>query len=262
MIKIPLPVRGPRMAIVWNKNVFVTSYSDNKVIRMNWPVCDVIVNSVTIHRPRGIVMYKGLLAIACFGNPIGSIVLLNPATFEIVFRFETLRPRGIDVWKNLLVVTQVNTGCLVLFDKRGVEQQRFGGFEEPRDVCVCKNTAYVASTRSNCVICINLSTHTRHIVHRMHRPNGVATDGRTTVTTEWNSGRVVVRSPFGFCTFAAHTPCMVSVGEGYFLVCDHGANCMFKVPANRSVGPQTGGPQSVALGAHIRSTRHTHREKI
>ena len=215
------------MAIVVGNDVFVTSYAENKVIRMHWPSCTQVRACARVFRPRGIVHHKGRLFVACYGNPIGKIVCLDPPTLDVLHSFQTYRPRGIDVWNDLLVVTQVNRGRLVLLDEHGKPQRRLHGLKEPRDVCVCGDLAYVAATDSNAVWSVNLSNDERSVVNAYPRPNGVATNGTTTITALWNSGRILVQSRDHTREYVAHTPCMASYTHGKFIVCDDGANCMY-----------------------------------
>lgn len=229
MRKIPLPVSGPRMAILVRDDVFVTSYAESKVVRMRWPSCSGVHACVRVHRPRGIVHHRGRLFVACYGNPIGAIVCLDASTLDVLHSFPTYRPRGIDVWNDLLVVTQVNRGRVVLYDLVGTLQRCFHGFHEPRDLCVRGDVAYVADTASDSVVSVNLLNGQRRVVHTCTRPNGVATDGTTTVTTLWNTGKILLQADRGGRTweYTAHTPCMVSFRRGIYIVCDGGANCMY-----------------------------------
>lgn len=220
------------MALVFGQSVFVTSYTDNKVVRMNWPRCDRVTQSVYVHRPRGIAMHDGTLVVACYGNPMGTIVVLDPFTLTLLSRFETARPRGIAVWNDLLVITQVNTGRLVLVDKSGRVHKVLSGFRKPRDVCIHDDVAFVASTDSKCVVSVHLVTLVRRIVAPGCRPNGVATNGRTLVVTDWNSGRVMSYTLDGVLSreFQARTPCMVAWSGDTYIVCDHDDHCLYVFP--------------------------------
>ena len=227
MRKILLPVSGPRMAIVVGSAVFVTSYAENKVLRMHWPSCTQVHACARVFRPRGIVHHKGRLFVACYGKFIGKIVCLDPATLHVVHSFQTYRPRGIDVWNDLLVVTQVNRDRVVLLDEHGKVHRRFHGLKEPRDVCVCGDLAYVAATDSNAVWRVNLINNERSVVNTCSRPNGVATNGTTAITALWNAGKILLQYKNDTLEYVAHTPCMASYTRGKYIVCDDGANCMY-----------------------------------
>lgn len=232
MRKIELPFTGPRMAIAVGNDVFVTSYAESQLVRMPWPSCARVQKCTRIFRPRGIVYSDGRLYVACYGNPVGRIVCVDPETLEVLYSFKAFRPRGIDVWRDLLVVTQVNRGQLVLFDVNGRVKGRRHGFREPRDVCVYGDVAYVASTSSDEVMSVNLVDGTRRIVNTFARPNGVATNGGTTVTSLWNAGRIMIQTNGkGTREYAASRPCMVSYGQGKYIVCDDGADCMYVIDA-------------------------------
>lgn len=234
-----LPVSGPRMAIVVGTDVFITSYKDHRVIRMDWPACAGVNGHVHVYRPRGIVYHQGRLFVASYGSIVGSIVCLNASTLAVLYSFKTYRPRGIDVWKNLLVVTQVNRGRIVLFDTKGTWRQSFGGLKEPRDVCVHGDVAYVASTGSDSVVGVNLITNARTTVNSFRRPNGVATNGMSIVTSLWNVGQVIVECNHGgpVRRYAATTPSMASISNGNYLVCDDRDNCMYVISADRCTRP-------------------------
>lgn len=220
------------MAIVVGNDVFITSYAESKLVRMQWPSCAQIQKCTHLHRPRGIVHSDGRLFVACYGNPVGRIVCVDPETLEVLYSFKAYRPRGIDVWRNLLVVTQVNRGQLVLFDVNGKVMARLPGFREPRDVCMHGDVAYVASTGSDEVIRVNLVDGARRVVNTFARPNGVATNGSTTVTALWNAGRIMIQTNGkGTREYAARRPCMVSYGQGRYIVCDDGAACMYVIDA-------------------------------
>jgi len=217
------------MALIVGESIVVTSYTENQVVRMEWPSCRIVQARVRVVRPRGIVHHEGCLFVTCYGNPVGRVVCLNASTFEILSSFRTFRPRGIAVWNGLLVVTQVNRGRVVLFDRNGRTKQRLDGFHEPRDVCVHGDVAYVADTASDSVVGVDLVNGKRSVVNTLARPNGVATDGVTTITSLWNSGTIVLQSRNGTVlrTYAGHTPCMASVTNGRYIVCDDSANCMY-----------------------------------
>lgn len=217
------------MAIVVGRDVFVTSYAESKLVRMNWPSCTHVLQSAHVFRPRGIVYHKGKLFVACYGNPVGRIVCLDPSTLNVLHSFKTFRPRGIDAWNDLLVITQVNRGHLLIVDEHGIVQKRLVGFKEPRDVCVHGDVAYVANSGSDSVVGVNLVDNTRFTVNEYSRPNGVATNGKTTITSLWNTGEIILQCNNRNYTkvHGANTPCMASFGNNMYIVCDAEAGCLY-----------------------------------
>ena len=230
MRKIELPVRGPRMATVVGSYMYVTSYTDNRVIRMPWPDCDRVDAVVYVKRPRGIVRMDDHLYVACYGNPIGRIVRIDPQTMTASHAFWAFRPRGIAQWRGMILVTEVNRGRVVAYSLSGYLKHVWSGFIEPRDVHVQDDVMWVADTGHDRVVECSLNTPYRHEVARMHRPNGVATGDARIVATQWNSGTVHVISRDGTVmqTFEARTPSMAHYVRHTFLVCDAMANCVYE----------------------------------
>lgn len=232
MRKIPLPVRGPRMALVVGSRVYVTSYAQNRVVRMRWPECDAVEATARVHRPRGVVWLRDRLYVACYGNPVGRVVSLDPETMEATHAFYTYRPRGIAAWNDTLLVTQVNRGRIVQCDPAtGQVLRRWTGLREPRDVCVHGDTMYVASTANDAVVSVSLATSARTTLRCVRRPNGVASNGVSTVVTQWHAGCITVFTPGSVVarTYRAARPCMASIHQDAYLVCDDAADCVYVI---------------------------------
>ena len=224
MRTIGLPVRGPRMAIVLGPHLFVTSYTDNMVVRLPWPACDHVDGAVKVRRPRGITSLDGLLYVACYGQPIGRVVAIDPTHMVISHSFPAFRPRGIAQWRGKVIVTEVNRCRVRAYSPRGTVLQTWRGLREPRDVCVWGNDMYIADTGHNRIVRISLITSERTEVAFELRPNGVATNGHTLVTTQWHTG--VIRNSSGMF-LCAIPPAMVSHTANVFMVCDAGSHCVY-----------------------------------
>ena len=243
MRRVDLPVRDPRMAVVVGSDLFVTSYADNRVVRMPWPACDRVTGVLRVRRPRGVVLLDGLLYVACYGNPIGRVVAFRPETMTVSHRFRAFRPRGIAHWNGNVLVSEVNRGRIAAYGPRGGLRRTWTGFKEPRDVCVHGDAMLVADTGRNRVVLVSLSDAApATTILRMHRPNGVATNGRDVVATEWHSGRVVTARGH---SFIAMTPTMVACSQNVVTVCDAGLNCVYVLSIRsvssrrRSLSPRT-----------------------
>lgn len=233
MRRVRLDVRGPRMALVVGGRVFVTSYTDNVIVCLPWPACDRELGRVRVHRPRGIVHSHDRLYVACYGDPIGRIVVVDPERLRASHGFFTFRPRGIAKWGDAILVSQVNRGRVVAYDRRGNHLRTWDGFLEPRDICVHGNEMWVADTGNDRIARLDLCRSRLVEVLRLRRPNGVATDGRTLVASQWNSGRITLVASGGMTVTIddAHTPSMVSCHDGVYLVCDDAANCLYVIDA-------------------------------
>lgn len=212
------------MAIVLGPHLFVTSYTDNMVVRLPWPSCDHVDGAVKVRRPRGITTLDGLLYVACYGHPMGHVVAIDPHHMVISHSFLAFRPRGIAQWRGQIIVTEVNRGRVRAYSTHGRVLQTWKGLREPRDVCVCGNDMYVADTGHNRIVRISLITSERTDVAREHRPNGVATNGHTLVTTQWHTGVISKSHRMLLC---AATPAMASHTANVFMVCDAGSHCVY-----------------------------------
>ncbi len=224
MRSIPLSVRGPRMALIHDRHLFVTSYNDSCLVRMPWPACDREDGRVSVHRPRGLVLCHGLLYLACYGNPKGRIVAIDPTTLQIRHSFDAFRPRGIGHWQGTILVTEVNRERVVAYSPRGRVVRTWVGFHEPRDLCVVGDSMLVADTGHHRIVRVHLpSSHVEEVVS-VPRPNGVASDGHSLVVTQWNAGIVSLWDSCRHWRMTLTTPAMVSQTAASYLICDATTN--------------------------------------
>ena len=217
------------MALVSGPYMYVTSYAENCIVRMPWPICDRVHSRLRVRRPRGIVCHDGLLFVACYGNPMGHVAIVRLQDFTVVRKFRAFRPRGVAIWKDTVLVSEVNRHRVTCFGQDGRRLRAWKGMREPRDVCVHGDDMYVAESGGDRIVCVNLVSSERHVVSNASRPNGVATDGHTIVWTEWYTGTVTLlnlRTKVRL-SFHVHTPGMVGFSSGQFTVCDTVANRVY-----------------------------------
>lgn len=230
--KIHIPVEGARMALVVGSDVFVTSYDENRIIRMPWPACDCINGCLEVHRPRGIVNCNEHLLVACFGDPVGCVVTVDPVNMRIVHTFPAYRPRGIEFWNGLVLVSEVNRGRIAGYTREGKQIRTWTGFNEPRDLCVWENEMLIADTGNDRIARVDLNTSTITDFAHLARPNGVASDGANVIVTQWNTGLITKFSKTDLQTttsYTAGTPCMARWSGHCCLVVDATENCVYSI---------------------------------
>lgn len=220
------------MAIIVKSHIFITFYAENKLVRMPWPKCDRVESVCSVYRPRGLVYTDNLLYVACYGNPIGRVVVVGSDDMVVRRSFIAFRPRGIALWNHLILVSEVNRGRVAAYKPSGRVVHVWGGFSEPRDISVNGDNMYVADTGNNRVVRVELPTSSYSDVLQTQRPNGVASNGTIVVSTDWNSGvvKIVNSNNDSYRCVNAHTPAMVSYARGNFIVCDVIGQCLLVLP--------------------------------
>lgn len=104
--------------------------------------------------PRGLYAVNGLLYAACYGNPIGKVVVISLKTLKKRLHFDVPRPRGLVVVNDRIYVTQVMRDCIGVYTKTGgcdAELAR-GRLCRPRGLTHDAHRLYVADSGADRIV--------------------------------------------------------------------------------------------------------------
>ena len=111
----------PRDILVLGPSLIVSSYSHNALFMVDRATFELrgVLRLPHMVNPRGLYARNEKLYVACYGNPIGRVVIMSLRSLEEVSHFSVPRPRGIIVVGDRVYLTEVGQNRIGVYRTNG-----------------------------------------------------------------------------------------------------------------------------------------------
>lgn len=185
----------PRDILVVDDVVFVSSYDHDSIFVLDRGTFELIgaIRQPHMVHPRGLYAHNGRLYAACYGNPMGKVVVMSLSTFQEVSHFPVPRPRGLVVVRDRVHVTEVMQNRIGVYRKTGECDAVLGQgmLCRPRGLTHDATKLYVADSGADRIVAMTFSGTLVFAVGGIYHINDVACYAGRLYATEWYEKRVV-----------------------------------------------------------------------
>lgn len=183
--------RKPRCILHHGACVYVSAYGADAIFRLDAATHERLsaIRTPDLVNPRGLVVVGKKLFAACYGHPVGSVVVICLDTLSQAGTFKVHRPRGITASGGLLYVTEVFMDRIGVFSLDGnLKCHIYCRLHRPRGIAIDKERSLlvVADSGNDRLVWMTLDGRIVKKCPGLHAPNDVVIcpDG-TIVASEW-----------------------------------------------------------------------------
>ena len=185
----------PRDIFVLDNHLIVSSYDHDALYFIDRATLELkrIVRNPHMVHPRGLYHNNGNLYTACYGNPIGRIVIMSLASFDERSHFPVPRPRGIIVVRDRVYVTEVMQDRIGVYHTNGKCDTVLaeGLLCRPRGLTRDTNKMYVADSGTDRIVAMTFKGRLLFAVNGIRNVNDVSYCNGGLYATEWYEKRLV-----------------------------------------------------------------------
>lgn len=185
----------PRDILVLDDSLIVSSYDHNALFLLDRATFELkgIVRQPHMVHPRGLYEDNGNLYTACYGNPIGRVVVMSLASFKELSHFPVPRPRGIIVVRNRVYVTEVMQDRIGVYRTNGECDTVLakGLLCRPRGLTRDADKMYVADSGADRIVAMTFTGRPLFAINGIRNVNDVSYCNGGLYATEWYEKRLV-----------------------------------------------------------------------